>query len=71
MILSAGSFKDVCALIDISELRQAVEPEVYIEIFKNIYEDTFAMQYLYAIKSLENKLYISYNTLVMVYCSYL
>ena len=71
MMLSVNSFKDACDLIDISELRQAVEPEIYIEIFKNIYKETFAMQYLYAIKSLENKLYISYNTLVMVYCSYL
>jgi len=69
MMLSVGSFKDACALIDLSELRQAVEPEIYIEIFKNIYQDTFAMQYLYAIKNLENKLYISYNTLVMIYCS--
>lgn len=66
---SGDSFEEACTRIDLSELRQAVEPEMYIEIFKSIYQDTFAMQYLYAIKNLESKLYISYNTLVMLYCS--
>lgn len=67
--LSGDSFKDTCAAIDLSELRQAIEPEVYVEMFKGIYGDALAMQYLYAIKQLEDKLYISYNTLVMAYCS--
>lgn len=70
IIISSGySFKRTCSLIDISELRQAIEPEIYIEIFRSIYRDSMAMQYLYAIKQLEGKLYISYNTFVMAYCS--
>lgn len=64
-----NSLEDVCAIIDLSELRQAVEPEMYVELFKSIYTDTFAMQYLYAVKELDNKIYVSYNTIVMVYCS--
>lgn len=63
------SLEAACSVVDLSELRQAVGPEMYIELFKSVYTDSFAMQYLYAIKELENKLYISYNTLVLVYCS--
>jgi hypothetical protein len=63
------SLEDACAVVDLAELRQAIEPEMYIGLFKSVYTDTFSMQYLYAIKELENKLYISYNTLVLVYCS--
>ncbi|MBI4805011.1 MAG: PilZ domain-containing protein [Desulfovibrio sp.] len=69
MAQAKDSLEDACAVVDLAELRQAVEPEMYIELFKNVYTDSFAMQYLYAIKELENKLYISYNSLVLVYCS--
>jgi hypothetical protein len=69
IVSSGNSFKETCAAIDLSELRQAIEPEMYIEIFKVIYNKTSGMQYLYAIKQLEGKLYVSYNTLIMAYCS--
>lgn len=69
MAKSNGSLEETCAVVDLAELRQAVEPEMYIELFKSVYTDSFAMQYLYAIKELENKLYMGYNTLVLVYCS--
>lgn len=68
---SSDSLEAACSTVDIAELRQAVEPEMYIELFTSIYDGSFAMQYLYAIKELENKLFLAYNTIVMVYCSVL
>ena len=54
-------------VIDLEELRKLMQPEVYIGIFQNILTREVVERYLKAIKTLEEKIYVNYNTLVMLY----
>ncbi len=53
----------------LDEVRQAIEPEIYVEIFKGIFEKSFAMRYILAIKQLEMKILTSYNAMVIIACA--
>lgn len=53
--------------MDLEELRQAMEPELYIDLFRAALGDDTASLYLRAIKELEGKVFSNYNTIVMLY----
>jgi len=53
--------------IDVEELRQAMEPELYLDLFRAALGDETASLFLHAIKDLEGKLFSNYNTVVMLY----
>jgi len=53
--------------IDLEELRQAMEPELYLDLFRAALGDETASLFLHAIKDLEGKLFSNYNTVVMLY----
>ena len=53
--------------LNLEDLREMIESEIYIEVIKITFESDAALQYLLAIKELEKKLYYNYNTIVMVY----
>jgi hypothetical protein len=53
--------------LDLEELRQAMEPELYFDLFRAALGDDSAALYLRAIKELEGKLFSNFNTMVMIY----
>lgn len=53
--------------LDLEELRQTMEPELYLDLFKAALGDETAALYLKAIKELEGRLFSNYNTIVMLY----
>ena len=53
--------------LDLEELRQAMEPELYLDLFRAALGDETASLFLRAIKELEGKLFSNYNTAVMLY----
>jgi hypothetical protein len=53
--------------LDLEELRRAMEPELYLDLFRHALGDETASLYLRAIKGLEGKLFSNYNTMVMLY----
>ncbi|MBF0120259.1 MAG: hypothetical protein HQK79_15595 [Desulfobacterales bacterium] len=53
--------------IDLEELRDMVESEINIDIFKTTFENDAVMSYLNAIKLIEKKQYDNYNTIVLLY----
>jgi len=53
--------------LDLEELRAAVDPEIYMDIFTFALETEKVVPYFKAVKDLEKKLYSNYNTLVMIY----
>lgn len=62
-----GYQTEIARYLDLEELREAMESEIYFELFKNVFSTTSALPYLLAIKELEKKLYANYNTIVMIY----
>lgn len=61
--VSVSSFEQ----IDLEELRQAMEPELYLDLFRAALGDETASLFLHAIKKLEGKLFSNYNIIVMLY----
>jgi hypothetical protein len=59
--------KSIAREINLENFRDIIESEIYIEILKVTFESNAALQYLYAIKELEKKLYYNFNTIVMIY----
>lgn len=53
--------------LDLEELRRAMEPELYLDLFRAALGDDTAALYLRAIKDLEGRLFSNYNTMVMLY----
>ena len=53
--------------IDLEELRMAMEPELYLDLFRAALGDDTASLFLHAVKELEGKLFSNYNTVVMLY----
>jgi len=53
--------------MDLEDLRQAMEPELYLDLFRATLGRETAQLYLRAIKELEGKLFSNYNTIVMLY----
>lgn len=58
---------DAMARLDLSELRQAIEPELYVDMFRGALGDETVTLFLKAIKELERKLLSNYNTCVLLY----
>lgn len=53
--------------LDLSELREAMEPELYVDMFRGALGDETVALFLKAIKELERKLLSNYNTCVLLY----
>jgi len=62
-----GNYGEIAKHINLEDLRDIIESEIYVEIIKITFESDDALQYLFAIKELEKKLYYNYNTIVMIY----
>jgi tRNA U54 and U55 pseudouridine synthase Pus10 len=58
---------NILKVIDLEELREIIESEIYVEIFNITFSDEHIKPYLNAIKKLENRLYSNYNMIVMLY----
>ena len=58
---------DILSLLNIEELLDAFEPEIPADVFSLAFEDASVLPYLHSIKSLEEKLYTNYNTIMMLY----
>ncbi len=57
----------VTHLIDLDELRAAMEPELSLELFELALGTETAELYLESIKKLEHRLYLNHNAYVMIY----
>lgn len=53
--------------LDLAELRQAMEPELYVDMFRAALGDETVALFLKAIKELERKLLSNYNICVLLY----
>jgi hypothetical protein len=62
-----GDYKKITKDLNLENLRNLIESEIYIEILKITFESGAALQYLLAIKELEKKLSYNYNTIIMIY----
>lgn len=60
---------DLPSVIDLEAVRAAVEPEINNELFGAMFTTPAISQYLNAIRLLERKLCLNYNTLVLLYAS--
>lgn len=58
---------DAVAELDMEELRDATEPELYLDLFRSALGVGNAKMYLLAIKELEKRLFYNYNTIVMLF----
>jgi len=58
---------DAIGELDLEELREAMEPELYLDLFESALGVGDAKTYLVAIKELEKRLFYNYNTLVMLF----
>lgn len=54
-------------ILNLEELRTLMQPEVYIELFSQVLSLEVVDLYLKAIKALEQKLYLNYNIIVILY----
>lgn len=70
-LVNAPDFKadDLPAVIDLEAMRQAIEPEINNELFNAMFTTPAITQYLNAIRLLERKLCLNYNTLVLLYAA--
>ncbi|EFI33046.1 conserved hypothetical protein [Desulfonatronospira thiodismutans ASO3-1] len=59
--------QDIMEILDIDELRQSVQSEIYVDLFSSVLSIETINMYLMALKTLEKKSYNNYNTLVMLY----
>jgi hypothetical protein len=62
-----GGHAEIARDLDLEEVRSLVESEIYLEILKATFQSDAMMPYLNAIKDLENRLYLRYNSLVILY----
>jgi len=62
-----GNYREIARHLNLEDLRDIIESEIYIEVIKITFESEVALQYLLAIKELEKKLYYNYNTIVLIY----
>lgn len=53
--------------LDMEEVRGAMEPEMYLDLFRSALGVGNARMYLQAIKELEKRLFYNYNTMVMLF----
>lgn len=69
VVRGAGDIdKKMARYVDLEELRQMMESEIYIDVLKSAFAATeTGMPLLDAIKTLEKKQYANYNAIVMLY----
>ncbi|MDY0039734.1 MAG: hypothetical protein RBS57_05435 [Desulforhabdus sp.] len=67
ILATPGYQVDIARHLDLEELREVMESEIYFELFRNVFSTSSALPYLEAIKELEKRLYANYNTIVMIY----
>lgn len=60
-------YKKIASHLDLEELRQHIESEIFLEVFKLTFETESPLQYLLAIKELEKRLYTNYNAIILLY----
>lgn len=60
---------DLAGRLDMEALRAAIEPEINNELFGTVFDLAAVKQYLDAIRLLERKLCLNYNTLVLLYAA--
>lgn len=53
--------------LELEPLREIMESELHMGVLEAAFQSPVALQYLYAIKELEKKLYSNYNTVVLLY----
>ncbi len=58
---------DIAKYIDLEELREIVDSEIYVDIFIAAFSDESITPYLKAIKDLEQRLFYNYNIIVLLY----
>lgn len=63
------SMDDLPAALDLEAVRAAVEPEINNELFDTVFDRAHTAQYLDAIRLLERRLCLNYNTLVLLYAA--
>jgi len=59
--------KKMAVYVDLEELRQMMESEIYLDVLKSAFATETAMPLLNAIKTLEKKQSANYNAIVMLY----
>jgi hypothetical protein len=67
LLKNSANHKTIAQYVNLEDLRDLIESEIYIDVIKITFESDAALQYLQAIKELEDKLYYSYNNIVMFY----
>ena len=69
--VSAGNLRpgDLATVIDLEALRAATEPEINNELFDAVFNTDAITQYLGAIRLIERRLCLNYNTLVLLYAA--
>lgn len=60
---------DIVSRLDMEALRAVIEPEINNELFGTVFDLSAIKQYLDAIRLLERKLCLNYNTLVLLYAA--
>jgi hypothetical protein len=63
------SASDLLTALDLEAMRAAVEPEINNELFDSVFDREATAQYLDAIRLLERRLCLNYNTLVLLYAA--
>jgi hypothetical protein len=64
---NSSNHKTIAWHLNLEDLRDLIESEIYIDVLNITFDSDTALQYLQAIKELENKLYYNYNNIVMIY----
>jgi len=59
--------EEIIQLIDLDEIRNNMESGIYVDLFQFILDSNIFNRYLLALKDLERRLYVNYNTIVMLY----
>jgi hypothetical protein len=57
----------LATIIDLEELRNAMESEISSDLFKITFDNDVVLSYVNEIKTIEKKLYSHYNTVVILY----
>jgi hypothetical protein len=60
---------DLATALDLEALRAATEPEINNELFDAVFNTSAITQYLDAIRLIERRLCLNYNTLVLLYAA--
>jgi len=68
---AACSGDKAAACFDLEDLRSAMEPEIVPNVWTVAFDQEMMSQYINAINQLERRLFYNYNTIVMLYMSFM